>query len=66
MISTFFFFFPRIVKICEITDSQESGMNPVATTIINPGKEYWLSQGLNQRPPVRNATDRAMGLGEQD
>ena len=27
-------------------------MNPVAMTIINPRKEYWLSRGLNQRPPV--------------
>ena len=27
-------------------------MNPVAMTIINPWKEYWPSQGLNQWPPV--------------
>ena len=27
-------------------------MNPVAMTIINPQKEYWLIQGSNQRPPV--------------
>ena len=28
-------------------ESGEKGMN-----IINPREEYWLSQGLNQRPPV--------------
>ena len=44
------------------TDSGERGMNPVAMTIINPWKEYWLSLGLNQPPQcsqVRNvnATD---------
>ena len=33
-------------------DSGERGMNPVATTIINPWKEYWLSRGSNQQPPV--------------
>ena len=27
-------------------------MNPVAMTIINPRKEYWPSQGSNQRFPV--------------
>ena len=27
-------------------------MNPVAITFINPQKEYWLSRGSNQRPPV--------------
>ena len=27
-------------------------MNPLAMTIINPRKEYWLSWGSNQRPPV--------------
>ena len=33
-------------------NSGERGMNPVAMTIINPRKEYWLSQGLNQQTPV--------------
>ena len=36
----------------ETRDSGERGMNPVAMTVINPCKEYWLSQGLNQPPPV--------------
>ena len=28
--------------------------NPIAmtTSIINPRKEYWLSQGSNQQPPI--------------
>ena len=34
------------------TDSGERGMNPVSMTIINPWKEYWPSQGSNQRPAV--------------
>ena len=33
-------------------DSNETGMNPVTMTIINLQKEYWLSQGANQGPPV--------------
>ena len=33
-------------------DSGERGMNPVAMTIINPRKEYWLSWGSNERPSV--------------
>ena len=33
-------------------DKGERGMNPVAMTIINPQKEYWPTQGSNQRPPV--------------
>ena len=33
-------------------DSGERGMNPVATNIINPRKEYLPSWGSNQRPPV--------------
>ena len=37
-------------------DSGERGMNPLAMTIINPGKEYWPSRGSNQRPPVLNST----------
>ena len=40
------------ITIVETTDSGEKGMNPVAMTIIIPQKEYWLSRGLNQRPPV--------------
>ena len=33
-------------------DSGERGMNPVAMTIINPRKVYWLSRGSNQPPPI--------------
>ena len=40
------------MTIVETMDSGERGMIPVAMTIINPRKEYWLSRGLNQRPPV--------------
>ena len=38
--------------IVETMDSGETGVNPVAMTIINPRKEYWLGRGSNQRPPV--------------
>ena len=27
-------------------------MNPVAMTIVNHWKEYWLSRESNQRPPI--------------
>ena len=37
----------------ETMNSGKRGMNHVAMTIINPRKEYWPSQGSNQRPPVR-------------
>ena len=30
-------------------------MNPDAMTIINPWKEYLLSQGSSQKPPVFNS-----------
>ena len=33
-------------------DSGEGVINPVAMTIINPQKEYWLSRGSNQQPHV--------------
>ena len=33
-------------------DSDGRGINPVAMTSINPCKEYWLSGGLDQSPPV--------------
>ena len=33
-------------------DNHERRMNPVTITIINPRKEYWPSQGLNQQPLV--------------
>ena len=33
-------------------DSGKRGINPVAITTINPRKEYWLSQGSKQQPPV--------------
>ena len=48
-------FYPRLlshITIIETRDSSERGMNPVTITIINPLKEYWLSLGLNQWPPV--------------
>ena len=30
----------------------DSEMNPAAMSVINPRKEYWPSQGLNQQSPV--------------
>ena len=33
-------------------DSGQRGINPVAMTIINSGKEYWPSQGSNKQLPV--------------
>ena len=33
-------------------DIDDRGMNPVTMTIINLWKEYWLSRGSNQPPPV--------------
>ena len=35
------------MTIVETTDSGERGMNLVAMTIINPGKEYWPSRESN-------------------
>ena len=35
--------------------NNERGMNPVAMTIINPRKEYWPSQGSDQRPVLKSA-----------
>ena len=40
------------IIIVETMDSGGREMNSVAMTIINPQKEYWPSQGLNQQPPV--------------
>ena len=40
------------ITIVETTDGGVKGMNPVAMTIINSTKKYWLSRGLTQRPPV--------------
>ena len=40
------------ITIVETTDSGERGMDAVTMTFINPQKEYWLSRGSNQRPPV--------------
>ena len=52
------------ITIIETTDSGEKGMNTVATTIINPRKEYWPSRGSNQRPPVlKSATAPTELLG---
>ena len=50
-------FFPSHWQLCHITivetmDGSERGMNPVATTVINPRKEYWPSRECNQRHPV--------------
>ena len=48
-------------------DSSERGMNPVAMAIINPWIEYWLSRGLNQRPPVlKSATLPTMRHGYKE
>ena len=33
-------------------DIGETGMNPVAMTMIDHRKEYWPSLGSNQRPPI--------------
>ena len=40
------------ITIVETTESGERGINLVAMTIVNPRKEYWPSQGSNQRPPA--------------
>ena len=50
-------FFPSHWLLFHVTtvkamDSGERGMNPVTMTIINPWKEFWLSRGSNQPPPV--------------
>ena len=50
-------------------DRGERGMNPVATTISNPWKEYRLSHGLNQQPPVLESATLATelwGLATED
>ena len=44
------------ITIVETMPSSESGMNPVAITIINPQIEYWPSRRSNQRPPVLKST----------
>ena len=52
---TIFFLSHRLlshIMIIEATGRDERGMNPVAMTIINPRKEYWLSRKSNQRLPV--------------
>ena len=38
-------------------------MNPVAMTIIKPRKEYWPSQGSNQRPSVLKSATLPTELG---
>ena len=41
-------------------------MNPVAVTIISPGKEYWPSRGSIHRPPVlKSATLPTELLGSE-
>ena len=55
VLSTIFFpshWLLSLITIVETNDSGERGMNPVAMTIINPRKEFWLTLGSNQRPPV--------------
>ena len=42
------------LTIVKTTDCGERGMNPVSLTAIDPRKEYWLSRGSNQRPPIHN------------
>ena len=60
LLRTIFFpshWLPFHITIVETTDSGARGMNPVAITIINPRKEYWLSWGSNQRlPALKSAT----------
>ena len=51
------------LTIVETTDSGDTGMNPVAMTIINPRKEYWQSRGSNQRPPVLKSVGWLVVLG---
>ena len=54
-----------LMTVVETTENGERGMNPVASTIINPGKEYWPSgdQTSNLLSQIHNATNSAMGLG---
>ena len=40
------------ITIVETMDSGERRKNHVTMTIINPRKEYWPSQGSNQRPDL--------------
>ena len=44
------------ITIVETTLSGEGRRYPVAITIINPRKKYWLSRESNQRPPVLKST----------
>ena len=44
-------------------DRGERGMNPVAMTVINPPKEYWLTRGSNQEPPVLKSATLPMSYG---
>ena len=45
-------FFPSHITIFKTMDSSERGMDPATKTTINPWKEFSLSWGLNQQPPV--------------
>ena len=40
------------ITVVEIVDRGEREMYPIAMTIINLGKEYYLSRKSNQWPPV--------------
>ena len=42
------------ITIVETIDSADTGMNPVAVTIINPRKEFRPSRKLNQGPVTAN------------
>ena len=42
----------NLLKKTFIRFQQRRVMNPVAMTIINPGKEYWPSWGSNERATV--------------
>ena len=56
------------ITIVETMNSSERGMNPVAMTIINPPKEYWLSQGFKTATScsqVFDATGRATGAWQE-
>ena len=45
-------------------DTGERGMNPVATTIINPWKEYWLSWGSKQRHLILKSGTLPTAMGQ--
>ena len=61
--------FPSHWMLSQITTVEtmyrgEKRMNPVTMTIISPRKEYKLSRGSNQRPPVLKSYTTPTELGE--